>query len=267
MDDKTIKELRELEAAASLAPWEAVKDVATALRGWPVAFGCGDDDDGNYCVRVTGRHASEGPTGGAGTDARLIAAMRNALPRLLSERDALAAEVESLRLRAMVLPTATIAVSRDALERSIAAMDGALQSELDACNEMRLVAERDNAVLRDERDGAFANTRAARAELAAARVLLLEIGSKVRIDHPKHCAVYRVGKANDPNCCNCGLDAWHARALLDLGVPVARLAVPVRTPFTVPSMQRAPCEGCGKPSTGQDPDGVPLCDPCGGTRR
>ena len=81
----TIKELRALLSEASLAPWEAVKNEREAMKGWPLGyFAAGADDDGTWWVRITGRHASEGPTRGAGNDARLIAAVRNALPDLLA---------------------------------------------------------------------------------------------------------------------------------------------------------------------------------------
>ena len=80
---KTTKELRELLAEASFAPW-VHKQGKAAFDGWPVAsFGSADDGDRHW-VSVMGRRASEGPTRGADSDAKLVAAMRNVLPDLLA---------------------------------------------------------------------------------------------------------------------------------------------------------------------------------------
>lgn len=84
----TLSRLRALLAEASLLPWGAVKGAKEALKGWPIGFECGSDDDGNWAVSIFGRHASEGPTRGAGNDARLIAAAVNALPALLAVAEA-----------------------------------------------------------------------------------------------------------------------------------------------------------------------------------
>lgn len=90
-----IARLRELLAEASLLPWTAV--TREALKGWPIGFECGDDDDGNWAVSIFGRHASEGATRGAGNDARLIAAAVNALPALLDRLEAAEAVVAAAR--------------------------------------------------------------------------------------------------------------------------------------------------------------------------
>lgn len=112
----TVKELRELLASASFSPWHH-KQGKEAFNGWPVAsFGEADDGQSHW-VSVMGRHASEGPTRGADNDAKLVAAMRNALPDLLAVVDAARALPRSCTC------TVQSGCRRAALDEAVARLD------------------------------------------------------------------------------------------------------------------------------------------------
>ena len=90
-----LDELRELHENAQIPPWQAVADCDG--KNWQVCS-CGQTDDGKrWTVTTDGVRCSE-YSGDAETDAKLIVAMRNALPNLLAVVEAAEeARIETVR--------------------------------------------------------------------------------------------------------------------------------------------------------------------------